>query len=111
MATRVARSIPNGVHVAFIKTMRIRMLARPPTNATADAELDEVQLSDYHPDQIYDVSASVATLLMACGWARGEMRSSQRRKAPNLVIHDRRIETDRRRLGIQSGSEESEPRV
>lgn len=75
--------------------MRIRMLSPP------DAALDDVpegiRLDDFHANQVYDVSPSLATFFIACGWARGEMRSGIRRHL-RLIPHsvDRRRLSDRR---------------
>jgi hypothetical protein len=74
------------------------MLSPPATDRILDdAAYADIRLDDFSPNQEYDVSPSVAMFLMASGWARGEMRSGNRRRHDDPhQARDRRRQSDRR---------------
>jgi hypothetical protein len=89
--------ISNGVGLAVVGQMRIRMLSPPATDTILAEVFGEIGLDKFRPNQEYDVSPSVAIFLMASGWARLEMRSLSRRQhhEPDQA-RDRRRLSDRR---------------
>jgi len=55
-----------------------------------------VRIDLFQEGRLYDLPASLATFLMAQGWARAEMRLGERRKRLAQRARDRRTGQDRR---------------